>query len=234
MGRQCNQALGITMLPTQETYNELLTAYDHFNRHLFDGTLPPCLITLQRKKRTYGYFSSKRFINRQGLITDEIALNPEFFDLPTLETFQTLVHEMTHLWQSHFGNPGRGRYHNQEWASRMEFMGLMPSSTGEPGGAKTGDQMMDYAIEGGHFASVTALLLTDEFTLSWRDRFKPKEVVPPETRDNEESAPRRVDGSNRLKYHCPSCRAQVWGRPGLKVRCGECLSEPLFEVWNNA
>jgi hypothetical protein len=37
------------MKPTQETYSALQTAYEHFNRELFGGALPECLITLQRK-----------------------------------------------------------------------------------------------------------------------------------------------------------------------------------------
>lgn len=67
-------------LPTFETYNELQTAYDFFNTRLFDGGLPPCLITLQREKRTYGYFSSKRFVgSKSGQMVDEIAMNPSYF-----------------------------------------------------------------------------------------------------------------------------------------------------------
>lgn len=93
-----------------------------------------------------------------------------------LETLQTLVHEMVHLWQHHFGEPGRGRYHNGEWAKKMEAIGLMPSDTGQPGGKRVGDQMSDYAIEGGEFLRVARMLLTEEFTLSWHDRFPPVEA----------------------------------------------------------
>lgn len=50
---------------------------------------------------------------------------------------------MTHLWQYHFGKPGRRGYHNKEWANKMESIGLMPSSTGQPGGDKTGDKMAE-------------------------------------------------------------------------------------------
>jgi hypothetical protein len=34
--------------PTHRTYTSLDAAYDHFNRALFAGQLPPCLITMQR------------------------------------------------------------------------------------------------------------------------------------------------------------------------------------------
>ena len=54
--------------PTQQTYDELQRAYDHFNKTLFAGALPHCLVTLQREKRTYGYFSSKRFVHMDGSI----------------------------------------------------------------------------------------------------------------------------------------------------------------------
>jgi len=42
--------------PTHETYTELQLVFDTFNQRLFDGVLPPCLLTLQREKRTFGYF----------------------------------------------------------------------------------------------------------------------------------------------------------------------------------
>ena len=63
------------MEPTATTYDELRGAYDFFNKALFEDKLPPCLLTLQREKRTYGYFSAARFGNRSGHTTDEIALN---------------------------------------------------------------------------------------------------------------------------------------------------------------
>lgn len=164
--------------PTRETYGELQEAYDHFNRVLFSGELPPCLITLQREKRTCGYFSPERFAHVDGTMTDEIAINPSYFAVvPLLESMQTLVHEMSHLWQHHFGKPGRGRYHNEQWASKLESIGLMPSSTGQPGGKRTGDHMADYPIKDGLFLQACASLLTSDFKLSWYDRFPALEHV---------------------------------------------------------
>nr|WLE92542.1 hypothetical protein BHNBIJOD_00169 [Klebsiella pneumoniae] len=69
-------------LPTPETYDELQRAYDFFNEKLFSNELPPCLITLQREKRTYGYCSFKRFVGREsGDTVDEIAMNPVYFSI---------------------------------------------------------------------------------------------------------------------------------------------------------
>ncbi|MCZ2719969.1 SprT-like domain-containing protein [Erwinia amylovora] len=236
------------MKPTQQAYEELQVAYDHFNQTLFDGSLPTCLITLQREKKTYGYFSAERFVHADGKRTDEIAMNPAYFAVcPPEEIMQTLVHEMTHLWQYHFGKPGRGGYHNKEWASKMESIGLMPSSTGQPGGARTGDKMADYAIEGGLFMEEYNKLMQEDFRISWMDRFPARDRLLAalesgnihqfagdlsemgiEVSENGEMSIKQGNKSNRIKYTCPKCETNLWGKPELNVICGDC--ETTFEV----
>jgi len=94
---------------TAASYTSLNFAYGYFNRkQLFSGSLPPCLITLQRHKSSFGYFSGDRFLNTvDGKdITDEIALNPaQFAARPAAEVLSILAHEMVRLWQHHFGTP---------------------------------------------------------------------------------------------------------------------------------
>ena len=73
----------------------------------------------------------------------------------------TLAHEMVHLWQHHCGKPGRGRYHNRQWAQRMKAIGLHPSSTGKEGGQETGDSVGHYIVPGGPFeVAAHELLMT--------------------------------------------------------------------------
>ncbi len=118
--------------PTLKTYDGLNRAYAFFNDRLFAGELPACLVTLQRAKKASGYFAGGRFGSKDGkTVTDEIALNPSHFRDPTTEqSLSTLVHEMVHLWQHHFGKPSRAAYHNKEWAAKMHTVGLVPSDTG--------------------------------------------------------------------------------------------------------
>ena len=59
------------MGPTTVTYTELRRAYDALNAGLFGGVLPACLLTLQRERRTYGYFSAGRFGNSLSGHVDE-------------------------------------------------------------------------------------------------------------------------------------------------------------------
>lgn len=237
-----NKKPAITANPTSQAYAELQEAFEHFNLVLFDKALPDCLITLQREKRTYGYFSRLRFVDHtNGTMVDEIAMNPSYFAVrPIRETLSTLVHEMVHQWQFHHGSPGRRGYHNQEWSEKMESVGLVPSHTGEPGGRKTGDQMTHYIKPARPFDLSCKKLLTVQFTLSWFDRFPP--VQPTTVLDDNgddglssliELPPAEpVNRSNRLKYRCPSCNAQVWGKPGLRILCGieQCNAAPLDPV----
>lgn len=257
-----------TIRPTEEAYGELQLAYDFFNTELFNGTLPPCLITFQRQKKVAGYFHQNRFGRRDGHTTDEIAINPEYFAVvPVIEVLQTTVHEMAHLWQHHFGNPSRAGYHNKEWADKMESLGLMPSDTGQVGGKRLGQQMADYVITGGRFESATKKLLAIGFAITWLDRFPceppwrflvPQPGAPTDSQidspttlerltPNDEFEPAWIapslvhpalveqmktgNRSNRDKYTCPECSLNVWGKPGLRLRCEDCdrLLEPAAD-----
>ena len=132
--------------PTRSTYQGLTEAYDFFNERLFAGRLPRCLITMQRQREAYGYFAGGRFGTKDGQeITDEIALNPAHFrSRTTEESLSTLVHEMCHLEQHHFGKPSRSGYHNKQWAGMMNAVGLIPSDTAAPGGKETGQKVSHY------------------------------------------------------------------------------------------
>jgi hypothetical protein len=127
-------------------YQAFQRAYDFFNRELFAGSLPQVLVTLQRQARTYGYFSPQRFNGRiDKTAVDELALNPDGFGGRTDEMIlSTLVHEMCHVWQQTHGKAPRKGYHDRQWAGKMREIGLQPSSTGEEGGAETGQSVSHY------------------------------------------------------------------------------------------
>lgn len=121
---------------------------------------------------------------------------------------QTLVHEMAHQWQCHFGKCSRGGYHNRQWASKMENIGLMPSDTGGPGGKRTGPSMSDYPIEGGRFEQEWKKLRKKGFEVHWESRSR---------RGGADPRPK-----SKVKFTCPSCGINAWGKPGLSLICGHC------------
>ncbi len=183
----------MTAKPTQQVYEELQKAYEFFNESLFESRLPPCVITLQRQHDTYGYFSANQFQSRNGGIqAHEIALNPSYFAVRTIhETLSVLVREMVSLDQQLHTKRDklpRRRYRNTEWADMCEQAGLMPTSTGLPGGRRVGDNVQTYVIEGGAFDVACSRLVDDAFTLSWVDRFPPKYLPETQHREAGESA----------------------------------------------
>jgi predicted SprT family Zn-dependent metalloprotease len=201
------------LTPTEQAYTELQHAYDFFNTRLFDGQLPPCLITMQRKNRTYGYFSGNRWNSLAGTVTDEIAMHPAHFATRSAEeVLSTLVHEMVHLWQHHFGTPSRRAYHNRAWADKMEAIGLEPSDTGCSGGKRTGQHMSHYIRDGGPFHRTCAALLAEGFAISWRDR----------GRDDEHGKTPKKSGT-RTKYTCPGCGLNAWAKADAVLLCGACV-----------
>lgn len=212
-------------LPTVQAYAELQSAYDFFNAALFEGQLPPCLMTLQRKgANVRGYFSAERFGHLGGARADELAMNPMHFRSRTvIDVLSTLVHEMVHVWQSHLGKPGRGGYHNKEWATKMKAVGLHPSSTGGPGGKEVGDRMTHYIVDGGPFATQASLLLAKGYRLSWAE--DGLDQVPPGGDDDGDGdgKPAPKDKSNRIKYTCSGCAINAWGKPNIKLVCGDCM-----------
>ena len=197
------------LAPTAGTYATFNEAFAHFNETLFAGALPDVLVTMQRRPRSRGYFAASRFAHRRGTeIVDEVALNPAAMqDRSDEEIASTLVHEMVHVWQEHFGKPGRGTYHNKQWAAKMEEVGLIPSHTGEPGGKRTGQRVTHYIQEGGPFQQQWKTLAECGFAFDYQDRLI-----------NGPAAIRKL----KVGYACPTCSIHVWGKPDIRFICEDC------------
>jgi len=202
--------------PTTQTYTSLTTAYDFFNRELFGGGLPPCLLTMQRHKGAFGYFSGERFasIADPKEVTDEIALNPTHFATrKPVEVLSTLAHEMVHLWQHHYGKPPRKGYHDKQWAAKMHEVGLIPTTTGEKGGKETGQKVTHLIEENGRFAQAVAKLLVAHPAILYAD-----------LSDNDTA--RKKKAASKTKYTCPGCGLNAWAKPDAPLVCGNC-QEPM-------
>ena len=197
--------------PTQVTYDGLQRAYDHFNKELFHGKLPGCLITLQRKKSCYGYHAHERFSDGETTC-NEIALNPDYFDRESREILSTLVHEMCHLQQDTFMKPARKGYHNEAWAKLMDAVGLIPTATGKLGGKRTGQSVTHIIQEGGEFD-----VSCDEFLKDFD-----KLLVDLWAKNK---APKKPRTESKQKYTCSSCGLNAWAKPDIVIVCGDCHVE---------
>ena len=218
-----------TGAPTMIQYAEFNQAFDYLNSALFGGELPKVLVTFSRKPRMLGYYSPDRWerTNNPEDVAGEISFNPDTFESRTAkDVLSTLAHEMAHCWQSKFGAPSRAGYHNVQWGTKMESIGLMPSNTGAEGGGKTGQQMTHYIIEEGPFAEAATDLLALGWGIQYVDRAGRFTAAPG---PGPGPGPAPVKGTpkgkaapTRAKFVCPGCKAAAWGKPGLNLLCGDC------------
>jgi predicted SprT family Zn-dependent metalloprotease len=197
---------------TKTQFNMIDKLFDYYNQRLFDGKLNDCMINMSRQKGAYGFFQPqnwKKYNLKKEVDKDihEISLNPNYLDRPNIEWHSTLVHEMVHLWQQDFGKPSRSNYHNKQWARKMEEIGLIPSSTGQPGGKKTGQGMSHYVSTNGQFIEVFNRLMEKSIKYS-----------PLQGLETNKAASRKA---YKTKYECP-CGNNVWGKPGLHIVCAVC------------
>ena len=188
-------------------YQSLQYAYEFFNGELFYGRLDDCLLVLSRNPRSHGYFHAEKW-SGGGLVIHELGLNAETFTLRDPEAaLSTLVHEMTHHWQQAEGKKvPRKNYHNKEWAGKMEELGLIPSSTGEPGGKRTGQSMAHYIDEDGLFLPLARQFIDSGWGMPFID-------VPQEKPEKKRT---------KFRYRCGKCYAYADGKDNLKLACLNC------------
>jgi predicted SprT family Zn-dependent metalloprotease len=225
--------------PTKEQYRSIQGSFGHFNQHLFDGKLPPLMLSFSKHRGAHGYFKAPGFIHRKAtelpevellklaratgdheLKCCEIALNPETLGRTVEEVMGTLCHEMTHWWQYKYGKSSRPTYHNQEWSNKMVSLGLQPyefkPKTGGRTGRAIGQAVSQDIVAGGPF-DLAMRSLPEEYKLPWIA------VVAPKTTTK---APKKV----LLK--CPDCERKIWREEDDTAAyvCPECDSPMLTKA----
>lgn len=205
---------GAAPAPTAAQFDAFQRMYDYFNARLFGGALKPVILNFSRHANSYGFFAPDRWEAGEQ-VTHEISLNPSHLKARDARAVvSTLVHEMAHCWQQEYGKPSRRGYHNEEWAAKMDEIGLVPSATAAPGGARTGYRVSHYIDEGGAFARA--------FEAMPREHLLPWLCWEPTGDGRGKAKPRPV---SKVKYTCPDCGANAWGKPGLALMCGDCRED---------
>jgi hypothetical protein len=210
--------------PTAEQFGAYRAMFDHFNRELFAGALPPVILNFSRHAGALGFFAPERWQKAQaGAVVHEISLNPSYLgSRPAMETASTLVHEMCHLWQQVFGTPPRRGYHDREWSAQMLKVGLQPLCPKTGKDKLSAPALTHRIIEGGPFALAFATLPAAAL-LPWSCSEAAGRSgktgggaggAGPEGSEGEKPKTR-----NKVKFTCPACGANAWGKPGLRLAC---------------
>jgi hypothetical protein len=224
--------------PTIQTYGELEIAFDFLNTALFEGIfgarLPNVMLTVPRSKRFQSHFAPRSWVSGEaGQRTSEIALNPYFFS-NAIEVLQTLTHEMVHLAQAElpevYGSAGKGShygYHGKKFAAVMIRLGLMPSSTGLPGGSMTGFRMGEFIIGGGPFEQAARWFLEHGNKVSWTavpnfDAAGPGAQGSPSGGGAPGASAADRKRKSKTRFTCPKCELNAWAKATAHLECGVC------------
>ncbi|PUB90890.1 MAG: sprT domain-containing protein [gamma proteobacterium symbiont of Ctena orbiculata] len=217
--------------PTIEAYNDLENAFDFFNEALFvrsfDIRLPHVVITMPRGRGYKGYFRHGGWgkANSNSSQASEIGMHPRFLGSEK-DACATLGHEQCHLAQDtfpdFFGKPGKRGYHNKAFAKLMISVGLMPSSTGRPGGDITGVKMSHYVIPDGPFDRAYNEFIARGHTIRWHVPYGQEPDTGDVVAPSEEEQLRDKKRRSKTKYSCSTCGLNAWAKPCVKIACVTC------------
>jgi ribosomal protein S27E len=223
--------------PTRATYLGWGYVYNFYNGELFGGELPPCLITYQRSRKSYGYFAGDQFVDLNlfpdfaRLLSslksatagiDELAINPaHLHERPVEQVLASFVHDMAHLKRYRLVKPRpTPGYHDKKWRQIMLEVGLMPPATGEPGEKTTDQKVNHYIIPGGRFEIATQELLRRGFTIRYLES---------EQENNSLTLRRERSKASKSRFSCVNCQPaqNAWAKPSAHLICGDCNTRML-------
>lgn len=214
--------------PSVDQSESMTAVFDYLNKNLFDEELLRPMIVFNRNPKVVGgyYAPSKWYSPDDSTGVDEIAINANsMVQGDEIELMQVLVHEMVHQWQQHYGKPGRGGYHNREWADKCLSIGLKPMNVDAPE-SETGDKINTVLIKGGKAMLVLANM-PEEIAIAFY-----AEIIgnPDPGKDGDDGKERPSDptpvpkpkSGSRTKYTCNMCGTNLWGKAGVRISCMDC------------
>jgi len=115
-----------------------------------------------------------------------------------------------------------------EWAYKMITVGLMPSTTGKSGGKIVGKAMSDYPIENSVFLKALDKM-PDRLKFPFISTEAEARYIQISVQGAGSPSPTQVAPAsikkNKVKYTCPDCLTNVWGKAELNIVCADCSQE---------
>ncbi|WP_336775354.1 SprT-like domain-containing protein [Paenibacillus sp. MMO-58] len=216
----------------QAATNELHRAFELLNKNFFDGELPEPAITIQSsgKRLSMGWCTTKEvWRDQEGKIRKyELNISAEYLNIELMETMDTMMHEMVHLYNLVNGIQDcsrGGTYHNNRFKKESERRGFYypdnkPHSTYGWSFSRLTDETKEKILHLGinHAAFQIARRTTPlpEISSNQDTESQGGNTVSPGTKK-----------SNSYKWTCPNCDLIVRSsKEKVNIICGDC-NEPL-------
>lgn len=195
---------------------ELHKGFEGLNQKLFDGELPTPAILIQnqgRKKNILGWCTvGEIWRDKTGRESRyEITITAEYLHRPYTDIFETMLHEMVHLYcrVKDIKDTSRGfTYHNKRFKAEAEAKGLIVEHGEKVGWAYTSLKPETKELIEGLGLNAEAFKLA---------------------RQAEGGGSKPKKKGNSIKYVCPSCEIPVRATKPAYLKCMDCNMEMVRE-----
>jgi hypothetical protein len=193
----------------EKATSELHRCFALFNQHLFNNELEEPAITIQSKgkRNSMGWCSLDKRWKGEKQERYEINISAEYLDIDYLDTMDTLLHEMIHLYniQNNIQDVSRnGTYHNKRFKQACLDHGMIFEED-KP------DKKHGWSFA--KLAPNTITLITDTFNVSQEAFSLARKTAQATAKGNPKS----------YKLQCPQCSMKLRAtKQGLNVACLDC------------
>ena len=211
------------------SYYNLSMVFDLMNKEFFENKLTDVIITVVRKNQSKGYYYEKSFIEGNKQIIPEIALNPDLFQFDEKIVLSTLLHEMCHHYQALYGTTSKNNYHNKEFSEIMKNVGLQTYDLKT--NKSVGYAVTHNIIPDGKYDTFYNSLKEKGNIIDFKSYHQTLALNggSPEDEEEIEKLKKKARQKKKIKYTC-KCGCNVWGKPGLNIKCESCESEYIEEI----
>lgn len=212
--------------------DELHKAFNILNEKFYSNKLPMPAITIQSSgKRTLSMgwcTTAKVWGDKDGnQKMYEINLSAEFIDVSFIETMDTLMHEMVHLYNLVYGVQDvsrNGTYHNKKFKERALMSGFVHPED-KP------DKKYGYSFV--KLSSVTIAILNelpiDQSVFSIGRKSQDYFRILEQGENPNENEPTRSKTAG-YRWVCPDCNMILRSsKPNLNIICGKCRKQLVQE-----
>lgn len=220
--------------------NELHKAFHLFNQAFFNNHLPTPAITIQsnnHERKTMGWCTTVPvWGDKTGKIKMyEINLSAEFLDLSFIETMDTLLHEMIHLYHkvNEIKDTSRkGRYHNSHFKNKALELGFEYKNGKDPSLGWSNARLGPTTIK----KIKTMGINPEAFSISRKGyayyQALEQGLTPEEANEQALSVPEKDSSSksSSYKYVCPKCSLIMRSyKDNANVQCIDCEQKLIIE-----
>lgn len=212
------------MTNIKSAISELHKSFNLLNQTFFEGELPEPAITIQTsgKRKSMGWCSTKEvWSDRKGSIKKyELNISAEYLNIEFMDTMDTLLHEMVHLYNAINGVKDcsrGGTYHNKRFKTECEKRGFYfteskPDKKYGWSFAKLTEETKETISTLGIDHSAFVLARKD-FTKKGSEGGTGEEGES----EGEEKKPKSY------KWTCPTCKLIVRStKENVNIKCGDC------------